>query len=278
MLNLRTSRNRLTTSICLLLLTVGVTAGCSWNDGSGEPSGRTLDVPPRSHYALEFDGKDDYVVIPNVKTQRFTVEFRGYRKNHETLDAFASMGNYGLGHLNWSVVGRLNKQDLQVRLQNPAGNDQLAASNTSGEPDLAPALPSGEWVHAAVSFDGERMAFFSDGELVWTKNMPGFTPVTSDDTGVIGARVGLENHPGAFAYRHWLGGRVAELRVWDHPRTRTEIREDHNRYLSGRESGLVAYYPLVAGEGDTVADYSGTGDTGTIHGARWVPGPDPSGE
>ena len=51
------------------------------------------------------------------------------------------------------------------------------------------------------------------------------------------------------AYYPW-SGRLSEFRLWDRPRTEEEIRADRGRRLTGREPGLVGYWPLSQIEAD----------------------------
>lgn len=254
--------------IAAALLVVG---GFFLANCSGEQS-TTVKKPPRppQNMALEFDGEDDYVSVPNLKAKRFTIELWVYRDNHESPHVFFAMGDRGDGTLNWSLEGKPHGPDPRIVLQDAEGQLHVAGPDSS---DLErKALPDREWVHLAFAYNGNTLIIFSDGEIV-KKTSASFVTATSNDTGVLGNRVGMEGVPDRLSYRHWFKGRLDEVRVWNYPRTQTEIRENRKSYLTGNEDGLIAYYPLNAAKGDTIVNYAGTPDTGVIHGAKWVEGP-----
>ena len=64
-----------------------------------------------------------------------------------------------------------------------------------------------------------------------------------------------------------LPGQVAEVRVWNKVRTATKIKADMKQSLTGKESGLVGYWPL---DSQLVLDRSSNSNNGTVHGASVV--------
>lgn len=53
-------------------------------------------------------------------------------------------------------------------------------------------------------------------------------------------------------------GTIADVRIWETARTEAQIQEHMRRKLAGNEEGLVAYYPMDDGRGQTIADSAGT--------------------
>ena len=106
-------------------------------------------------------------------------------------------------------------------------------------------LPTGEYSHVAVTFDGEVICIYISGELAATAVCPGH-PVSPDRSLSIGGRAGSAG----------FDGELADLRIWDICRSQSEIR-NHRRGLSeGRHVHLVGWYRF---EADTpfAADSSG---------------------
>ncbi|MCU0518286.1 MAG: LamG domain-containing protein, partial [Oscillatoria sp. Prado101] len=72
---------------------------------------------------------------------------------------------------------------------------------------------------------------------------------------------------------HSYNGCLAEVRVWNKARTQAEIQADMSKRLTGKEAGLVGYWPLndvrVEGSALKVADITGN-FTGTVTGAVLV--------
>ncbi|MDL2245107.1 T9SS type A sorting domain-containing protein [Parabacteroides sp. OttesenSCG-928-J18] len=56
-----------------------------------------------------------------------------------------------------------------------------------------------------------------------------------------------------------LNGYMDEVRLWDYSLTEDDIKKNYDRYLSGKEYGLVAYYRFDEFFGEDVYDYSGSG-------------------
>ncbi|MFZ6184991.1 LamG-like jellyroll fold domain-containing protein [Nannocystis pusilla] len=65
-------------------------------------------------------------------------------------------------------------------------------------------------------------------------------------------------------------GRVAEVRLWSLALKDDEIAANSRTLLTGREPGLVAYYPMTEAQGGQLRDVTGRGNHGSINGAPWV--------
>ena len=65
-------------------------------------------------------------------------------------------------------------------------------------------------------------------------------------------------------------GRMAEVRIWGLALKDAEIDANSRSLLTGREPGLLAYYPLTEGQGAVARDGSGNGNDGAIAGAAWI--------
>ena len=73
-----------------------------------------------------------------------------------------------------------------------------------------------------------------------------------------------------------MTGLIDEVRIWGVARTQAEIRADMRRRLDGNESGLVAYWPLDEGGGETIYDRTANSHGGLLGGGavtsrpQWV--------
>ncbi|MDX1410157.1 MAG: LamG domain-containing protein, partial [Saprospiraceae bacterium] len=88
-------------------------------------------------------------------------------------------------------------------------------------------VPSGQWVHIAVTFDGSTRIYYQDGMVVYQASTPSTLPLNTSDL-VIGA-----DSLGDFIF----DGNIAEARFWDHARTIDQIREYMPRIVTGMEPG-----------------------------------------
>jgi hypothetical protein len=60
-------------------------------------------------------------------------------------------------------------------------------------------------------------------------------------------------------HQKYYSGLIDEVRIWNVARTASEIAETMNVSLTGSEPGLVAYWSMNEGEGDTAFDITGNG-------------------
>lgn len=209
---------------------------------------------PGHPHALKFDGANDYVNITNS----FGV-FSGSQSF--TLEAWVSVvsdPNHSVGNiLSFGGEREVYLQSKSLQSGNPGlqifdgdGNNFVEhATNKDGD----------GWFHIAAVYDVENsdVYLYIDGDL--SDNM-GFLPSidTRSDNSSIGHRSGFNrNHD----------GEIADVRIWNAARSQAVIQRDMNLRLTGDEPGLFAYWPIWEGEGDTVYDYSGNENDGTLVGA-----------
>ena len=109
------------------------------------------------------------------------------------------------------------------------------------------------WYHVAAVRDyaNNTSKLYVNGALVDSKSnnhgpinptlLPGF---------IFGSWTGLGSTDSGFA------GKMDEIRIWNTPRTATEIQANYNKCLAGNETGLVAYYHSNEKTGSVLHDVS----------------------
>ncbi|MFQ6609240.1 MAG: right-handed parallel beta-helix repeat-containing protein, partial [Fidelibacterota bacterium] len=120
-------------------------------------------------------------------------------------------------------------------------------------------LPENEWHHVAVTWTGNTVKFYADGELVDTRNDALANPIP---TGGYNFQLGRR----ADYNGYWLNGNLAEVRVWNIVRTEADIARWKDSALNGDETGLVGYWPLH----NDYADHSVWGRNGTNYGNTYI--------
>ena len=121
-------------------------------------------------------------------------------------------------------------------------------------------LPCNRWVHVAYVQDGSLRRLYVDGVLdgevddgVVAK------PITTQPL-----RIGYVTHLAPTYARRWgLDGSLADVRFWNCARTAKEIAKFRTHRLSGKEPGLVGYWPLNDGANGTVANLAKGGTPGS---------------
>ena len=135
-----------------------------------------------------------------------------------------------------------------------------------------PILGLNSWYHIAAVYDLNTMKIYVNGILQATANATG-TPTLAH-----GQAINLGDNP------TWPGrffkGKMDEVRVWDVVRSESQIQEFMMTELEGDEEGLVAYWNMNEGSGNTINDVSGNENHGTLLGMsddNWVDGFAPPG-
>ncbi len=208
---------------------------------------------------LVFDGVDDFVALPSTGqtfAQGITVEAWVYLDSPGQASAFrgivAEQFTGGTDPVQFSVV--VDGSGHQLKAGFYTGTTwQLATDSTN--------FPRNQWVHVAATYDGHYVKIYRDGMLV----------ATSTDlnlalpAGISGLRIGRRHDLGN-AGNMW-NGRIADVRLFNRARTQAEIAETIVQRLTGREAGLVGYWPLDNG---TTKDLSPAKQHGSLNGnAVW---------
>ncbi|MGE3801381.1 MAG: LamG-like jellyroll fold domain-containing protein [Candidatus Kapaibacterium sp.] len=214
--------------------------------------------------ALEFDGQDDMVVVPDspeldLSDSGFTLEF--YAFAHSFRTGAGDRWNSVLGH------GPDNSElDFLLGFENakPMFYVRSYGSGMVGKT----VLQTEKWYHIAAVQDisTNKLLIYVDGVLDSESPLKG-TPVTTSADLFIGAREASGTGNGA----HFFDGILYEVRVWNRARSASEIKETMKQPLLGNEDNLVGYWPMSDGAGGGVSDKTSSGNAGVLKGGGlWV--------
>jgi Concanavalin A-like lectin/glucanases superfamily/Ricin-type beta-trefoil lectin domain-like len=205
---------------------------------------------------LAFDGVDDFVEAP-AGTASFaagiTVEAWVY------LDAPAEASS----ERGIFAERQSGSDDVQFALKLMGADHKLEAgfyvvnANTWFTAKMTTGLPTKQWVHVAATYDGRVISIYIDGVL-------------NVQSAPVNRALPTVTHAWRIGRRHDLGtagclwkGRIADVRLWNRPRTVAEIAQQMVTRLAGREAGLVGYWPLDNG---TTKDLSSAKRNGVLNG------------
>ena len=130
-----------------------------------------------------------------------------------------------------------------------------------------------QWHELALVFNGPSVTIYLDAvAIAQTTNEIGFINWGIDSGGA--------NHAGNHLCTGWNGvaqsltdflqGNIAEFRLWNRPLSQQEVQSKMSHILNpASESGLVGYWLLNAGSGNTVADLVGTNNITLQGGTVW---------
>jgi hypothetical protein len=189
---------------------------------------------PRTNLALNLDGGGGRVELPPAAWfgSNFTVEAWIFVRRTGYRSRLIDFGN-GAGEDN--VVIAFDGGD-NGRLAVDVYQDATASEIVAPEP-----MPLNRWCHLAVVRD-------DGGARVYLDGVPWFGGSLLAPRGVVVTNnfVGRSNFPGD----HPADAMVDELRIWDHARAATQLVAGMRARLSGREAGLVGYWPFDRGAHD----------------------------
>jgi formylglycine-generating enzyme required for sulfatase activity/Leucine-rich repeat (LRR) protein len=228
----------------------GKIVGAKWLKGEGAPIGSL----PAAEYALQFDGKSNYVTIPTLKYEGDTPL---------TLEAWAVLERPAGDSPNEQLLGNPESGGFGIG----ASKKWYFAFHVKDEKWYSLAwerqpLPLHQLIHLAGVYDGKaEVRFYINGQLqekapAKGAHKPSSMPFT----------LGANPEPGDKFADHFFG-RMNEVRIskvarYDKdftPAKRFEKDED-----------TVALYHFDEGSGDVLKDSAGNGHHGKIVGAKWV--------
>jgi len=232
----------------------GITGRVSSQGGGGVPDVQVC-LDPAPNNGLLFDGiRGSRVSIdrPLVPTTELTLELWLRTKDN----GFVLL--YG-GKDNTPPFNQMIIEDLQSLVIKVAGEENKAQTGVS--------FIDGQWHHLAVTWsnksasEGGGLKLYKDGVEVFQQ-----APFGQNDSILQDLFLQLGGT---------VKGQMDEVRLWNRVRLQTEIQETMNRFLSGKEEGLVGYWPLDENEGGLVADHSSSNSYGLLEGGvYWSRGSD----
>jgi hypothetical protein len=202
-------------------------------------------------FALQFDGADDYVAVPDTGDFDFGAAF--------TVEAWVKPFSFeSSGNFKALIQGAFSEPPFSgggwVLFLHSVDHSLFGLSVCVPECEAAESGPGDlsidAWRHVAGVYDAERITVFRDGVEISSKPHGG--DVTDVDVLLLGT------------WETSFHGLMDEVRIWNIPRTQAELRADMDRKLGGDESGLVAYWDFDEGEGQIVSDVTANKNDGRL--------------
>ncbi|MDJ1179191.1 hypothetical protein PJF56_09965 [Roseofilum sp. BLCC_M91] len=239
----------------------GTLHGATW-----ETSALPLTPPEKTDSepsALMFDGIDDYVSLPIESIpegKEITISF--WAKGASSLPKQCSVFfayptpnfNPSKGKIVYTVNIHLPWSNSNIYFDcGSDGNTYNRIYKAAQATDF-----KDKWTHWAFTLNANtgKMAIYLNGDL-WCEGSNKTLSIPKPGEVKIGSGYGFYH------------GSLSEVRVWDRELSGTEVKDTISTRLTGREPGLVSYWPLDEGTGTTAEDKSGNNHHGTINGATW---------
>lgn len=124
----------------------------------------------------------------------------------------------------------------------------------------------GTWYHIALVCDRTANKIYLYVNGVAVVNGVAYTPTGHFNFTGVGYMCQSYTQPGV----------GSQVRFWTVGRTQVQVIADMVTPFYGPTAGLVLEYPMIPGSGQTITDYSGTGNTGTLGATTAVSTDDPA--
>ncbi|MDP1725882.1 MAG: HYR domain-containing protein [Bacteroidota bacterium] len=211
-------------------------------------------TPNEVSTAIQLDGTNDYVSIPNSATLNSATNatWEGwfyFNSLPSTSTLFSkNTNNFADGYF----INVLGNGKLQYNQASDTGNTQTFT--TTG------VITTGVWTHIAVTKNGATVTIYVNGVQMAQNSAHASSIVTSTNPLKLGASISNSNNIVQF-----FNGKMDEVRVWNTTRNQTQIQANRNIDLNGNESGLVAYYNMEYNTGtSTLKDMTSNNNNGTL--------------
>lgn len=213
-----------------------------------------------NNYALEFDGVDEYVSVPDGDALSFG---NGSNDVPFTLEAWANFDNTTSrsiiskrdGTNEWHMTLSSGGQ-LSVALADQSANAFLFGESTGLT------FNTGQWYHLAFSYDGSSLAsgiqLFVDGVAVTTVPSSSGTYIAMENTSST-VQIGALN-----TSTNLMDGQIDEIRLWNVERSASQIATFKDVELNPLNPGLVGYFDFSDGPNTSTLTNSKGGGPGLL--------------
>lgn len=205
---------------------------------------------------LQFDGTNDYVNVPSSGVFDFGT-------GNFTISVWMKGTDPAPSPPERVILARYTQcgADRGFRISAapaPAGNVVINVGLGGGLNGTINVLDD-RWHFISVVRNGDNLTLYTDGIQEATRTGVGSKDASASSFPL---DIGAFEPCGGGRVRFW-NGEIDEVRVWNTVRTQAQIKDDMCTPLVGNESGLVAYWNMNEGTGNTVSDLTSNNNHGT---------------
>lgn len=232
-------------------------------------------IAPKTAVYYVFKGAALINVVCNMTENRAAAQAWATPEKFQNMTHFtaeALVRQNQAGRLISSVMGVEGHFLLRIGDAGVPDNQlQIASSRNLTNSNMQ--LQLGKWTHIACVFDAGTVTVYFDGRKVLDAENCGRNAVTwgayGSDKGETSGRYFWLGY--SYAGDRYLDGEMAEVRIWDHCLSQSDIQApNHFYFVDPASEGLIAYWKMDDGGGTTLKDYSLNGNDLTLDSAtKW---------
>ena len=185
--------------------------------------------------AIDFDGVDDYVEIPNSASLNIT-------GNEISCAAWVYIGDQSNDIGIIAKGPSSNQESYMLGIQNDEKPRMRVYTDSYAQAVASDPLSQNEWHHLVGTYDGAQIKIYVDGALANSVPKNG-SIISSLDPAVIGRRVLSDSR--------FYNGRIDDVRIYNRALYPEEVVDQYNGVFAD-DTGLVGYWNLDEGVGDIV--------------------------
>ncbi len=203
---------------------------------------------------LQFNGTTGYIEVANKSSVKPVTNF--------TIETWV-LGNNALLNPGCIYSSDSSNSDTSITIETIGRRIGVTLRTSNGLFFLTSndTIPTNNWAHVAVKYDGAELTVYVNGDTAGTIAATG-NVLYKNSPVYIGRRSGSKSTAGVSV----LNGGLDEFRIWNIARTQTQIIENmHRKIANFSEPNLVAYYRMNESTGSaSVSDASGNCNSGDL--------------
>jgi hypothetical protein len=226
--------------------------------------------------AIDFNGTTDYISFgndTNLRLKKFTIECWFKITGPGIPVTTGGNGTYAVPLI---TKGRSesedNNRDINYFIGIDSTTNVLVTDFEEGSAEInsglnhpyygTTILQNNTWYHVAMTFNGNQMSLYLNGQLEYTNGFGVGTQYESIQYNGVASGLNSFGTPKGF-----FRGTIDEVRIWNYDRDILEIQNGINVSMNGPVNGLVGCWGFNESSGNSVIDSSGNNITGIIYGS-----------
>ncbi len=234
----------------------------NYNENVTFYDGSCFGYPEQGDFSLAFNGSTQSGTDNTVIVNDNNVVINDF--DHDFQSSLSIMGWVNILNNGQAILHRRNQNNIDFDLSVGSDNRLSVHLGTVGGGTSNTPLEINEWTHFAVTYNGQEVKIYLDGELDFQSGASGDIGMNSNSLGL-----GKYTYYGGNTHYFFYDGSLDHMSIWDISLDQEDIQLYIDSNTTGNENGLVALWKFNSGDGDILYDHSGNLNHGTIHGATW---------